>query len=141
MHRIGTIFTVDPNDVTDQINTERLAELRDLTTSLGSRNIVRLHDLRSYIGKASSLASLLYTCNPFVHMRYAAVYCPQAGAPFNCRWRSYIEIPLRWISAFLKAESSHLKRRFPVVWVPFLRSTAGSRRFSRAASPTLIGRC
>ena len=90
---IGASFTVDPTGVIAQIQPQRVEELRSLTRSIGSSNVVRIRDLRTYIGKAQSFASLLYTWHPFVHMMYAAVYSPQGGAPPGFCWRSQIDIP------------------------------------------------
>ena len=49
---------------------------------------------------------------PSVHMFYAAIHSPAAGAPRDCRWVRQISMPLAWITAFLSVHSGNLERRF-----------------------------
>ena len=46
----------------------RLDELSQLCESLARHNTVTLRALRSFTGKCQSMASILYTWRPFVHM-------------------------------------------------------------------------
>ena len=77
-----------------------------------SRNVVCLKELRSFVDKIQSLASLLYTWRPFVHMFYAAMHAPAGDCPRVGCWIKQILVPLTWIRAFLKGSEGVTERIF-----------------------------
>ena len=113
---IGATFSTHAGGLDATIKAERLEELSLLTDKLLSSNLVSTADLRSYIGKAQSIASLLFTWRPFVHMMYAALKEDgTSDAPPNCRWTRQVRIPLLWIRAFLQStEPGSLVRSWTV---------------------------
>ena len=82
--------------------------------SISSQNVVSLKALRSLTGKLQSIASLLYTWRPFVHMLYAAVHTPDTsgGCPKGCCWFRQIAIPVGWIRTFLAENPGDIRRIF-----------------------------
>ena len=80
----------------------RLDELKDMIAAIRSNNFVSVKTLRTFTGKAQSIASLLFTWRPFVHMLYACIMADAVGhALAGHRWMSQIPIPLNWLEAFL----------------------------------------
>ena len=101
----------------------RLDELAGLCTQLARKNTVTLKELRSYAGKCQSMATIIYTWRPFVHMLYGAVYSrPSPRLPEHLRYRCQIDAPLAWITAFLHGKKSDLVRVMDVD-VHFRRGT------------------
>ena len=60
------------------------------------------------------LAVLLRAWRPFVSMMWAPLNRPesQGSAPPGCLWRPAVDIPLRWLSAFLNGTQVALVRDF-----------------------------
>ena len=111
---IGHTFAVTSDGITATILADRLDEVRLLTSKLVATNVVSLTELRSYVGKIQSMASLLFTWRPFVHMCYAVIHGPGGEAPVNCRWTKQLQTPLLWIQAFLSEQVGDLVRHFSV---------------------------
>ena len=70
---IGATFTVREDGVEATIVAARLAELKELAHGIRYSNTVSVKALRTFTGKCQSMASLLYTWRPFVHMFHAAI--------------------------------------------------------------------
>ena len=69
---IGATFSVIPEGVEATITEARVAELREMARHIRhDSNVVAVRLLRTFIGKAQSMASLLWVWRPFVHMMYA----------------------------------------------------------------------
>ena len=99
---IGATFSATNDGIEATILSSRLLELKELALEIRSSNIVSVKALRTFTGKCQSMASLLYTWRPFVHMFYAAIQtCETGTAPAGCRWVKQIIHPLEWIIAFL----------------------------------------
>ena len=111
---IGATFSIAGRVVTATIQQQRLDELLQLAEAMLLTNVVTVKQLRSFTGKAQSVASLLFTWRPFVHMLYGAMCNTQSRAPNNCVWRQQIEVPVRWIVAFLKGRTGNLERTLSV---------------------------
>ena len=90
----------------------RMTEIKVLADDISRNNVVSLKVLRTFTGKCQSVASLLFTWRPFIHMLYAAIYSAIGDAPTNCRWTRQIWIPLAWIQAFLAGSSGTIERFF-----------------------------
>ena len=112
---IGAQFKCENVGVMATITAARLQELRELTVKLLASNVVSLPILRTYTGKAQSMASLLYTWRPFVHMLYGAMSVGAPGdAPSNCIWTKQVLVPLLWLRAFLQQQHGNLRRHWNV---------------------------
>ena len=90
----------------------RMDEIKALAEDIIARNVISLKELRTFTGKCQSVASLLFTWRPFVHMLYGAIYAPPGDAPAGCRWVRQCIIPLQWILAFFAGTSGQLERFF-----------------------------
>ena len=99
---IGGNCEVTPHEVTLSIDSERVQELLDLTESYMRLNVISLKQLRSYAGKVSSFASVVYYLRPFLSCIWA-VLCSDgsSNAPSNCAWVKQFLHALKWIRAFL----------------------------------------
>ena len=81
-----------------------------MAAEIRGENVCTFKGLRTFTGKAQSIASLIYTWRPFVHMLYGALYGPPTDAPPNCLWTRQILIPLHWIQSFLNGSEGNLVR-------------------------------
>lgn len=112
---IGGTFVASRSAIEASITAARLDELRSLTDAILAANTVTVSRLSTYIGKAQSMASLLFAWRPFVHMLYGALMTDSIGnAKPNERWVKQIRIPLVWIRSFLSGVSGMLTRRLTV---------------------------
>ena len=113
---IGANLTVLNRAVEVCILQSRLDDVRSLIDAVQARNVVSLKALRTLTGKLQSIASLMYTWRPFVHMMYAALYKYEDSG--NCArgfcWRRQIQTPIDWIRAFLAENHGNLRRVFTV---------------------------
>ena len=67
--------------VTCNVRSDRLDELFELALRHVKANVISIKDLRTFVGKAQSMASLLYSWRPFLSMLWAAIYSVQSNAP------------------------------------------------------------
>ena len=89
----------------------RLDELAELCEQFRTGNTVSLRRLRSFAGKCQSMAAVLYTWRPFVHMLYGAIYAPQCPAlPNGMLYTKQIDQPVSWIVSFLKGHEKGIVR-------------------------------
>ena len=88
-----------------------------------ANNVIGLPQLRTYTGKAQSMASLLYTWRPFVHMLYGAIH----GAPDEYQiWTKQVRPAITWLLAFLDSHAAgNLIRTFDVGDGALLCTAAG----------------
>ena len=102
--------------VTAQIKPAIVSEVRKLTDTFLQNNVISKKDLRSFIGKVSHIASLVFALRPFLTEIWACLTTDlDSNAPPNCVWTRQIAKTLRWISAFLNETSeSIILRRFSV---------------------------
>ena len=49
-----------------QVKPDTVEEVRELTASMLSRNIISVKELRTYTGKCTSIASVIFTWGPFL---------------------------------------------------------------------------
>ena len=110
---IGCTIAVDVANATvvATIMEASIAELLSLTLGYLNTNVVGIKNLRSYIGKAQSIASLLFIWRPFVGMLWAALFSDSL-APGGCIWLKQIHEPLSWLSLFMTSHSGALTRTF-----------------------------
>ena len=101
----------DRKHVIVQIIKGRLDELHEMTIDILGKNYILKSVLRTYTGKAQSMASVIITWRPFVHMLYGAIYSDASNSQV---WTKQIRIPLEWILAFLTMRAGNLRRSFDV---------------------------
>ena len=94
------------------VRRDRLDELYWLSISHLASNCISFKDLRTYVGKAQSMASLIYVWRPFLSMIWAALFAPSSNAPTNCVWTKQVQEPLSWILAFLARSAGSVTREF-----------------------------
>lgn len=111
---IGQTVSAVPEGIELRVSAERVQELRGLTEEAMATNVVAVKWLRSYIGKANSFASVLVFWRPFLQDLWGALYAMDgaSNAPVGCIWRTQIDIPLRWIAAFLDGVSGAMHRLY-----------------------------
>jgi hypothetical protein len=112
---IGLTITIGDAWVRATIKADRVEELLEMTTDFLSRNVLSVKEVRSYVGKASNFAQLLFTWRPFLGELWAsfsAAAMKNSGAPVNCVWRRQILSALKWLQAFLQREAGAIVRIF-----------------------------
>ena len=107
-----SVHSSNSGGVMASILASRMDEIKVMADDIARNNVVGLKLLRTFTGKCQSVASLLFTWRPFIHMLYAAIYCLNGDAPPGCRWVRQIGIPLSWIQAFMAGVSGQLERFF-----------------------------
>ena len=84
-----------------------------LTKRFVAANLVSLKDLRSYVGKLTHMASLVYMLRPFLLELYAALKIDlQTNAPAGSIWTKQIISSLRWISALIAGAHGTFARSY-----------------------------
>ena len=109
---IGASLSIEATDrLTITIVQSRLDELRVMCRQMLSGNTVSLKSLRSFTGKCQSVASILHTWRPFVHMLYASLHSSTDSRPHEGSvWTKQIQVPTDWIACFLDGHRSDLVR-------------------------------
>ena len=95
----------------------RIKDLHQWLDKLRSSNVISLKDLRSFTGKCSNFASLLYTWRPFLNELWAALHYDDqdaSKAPKGCVWLKQGTHTLRWLEAFLEGQSGTIIRSFSI---------------------------
>ena len=103
--------------VTAAVKDQILDDVRKDLEEMWSSNVIPIKVLRRAIGRAVCVSSLLYCWRPFVAMLWAPLSATATlgNPPLNCIWRRSVEVPLRWISAFLAKRAGSLTREFDVL--------------------------
>ena len=112
---IGLTITIGDAWVRATIKADRVKELLDMTNDFLSRNVISVKEMRSYVGKASNFAQLLFTWRPFLGELWASFSSDAmkaSGAPLNCIWRRQVLSALRWLKSFLQREAGAIVRIF-----------------------------
>lgn len=112
---IGLTITVGDAWVRATIKADRVTELSEMTDDFLSKNVLSIKEVRSYVGKASNFAQLLFTWRPFLGELWASFRADAlkaSGAPHNCIWLRQIRSALLWLRAFLRRECGAIVRIF-----------------------------
>ena len=90
----------DAHTIRVSIKKEFMEELTAMTQDFLKRNVVGRRDLKSYTGKVSHVANMIWVIKPFMEQLWAA--CESSGgSKQGCVWRRQIDDALSWIKAFL----------------------------------------
>jgi hypothetical protein len=75
-------------------------------------NVISITLLRSVVGKASAIASVLFTWRPFLVELWGALFdaAASAGAPAGCLWTKQVATPLNWLRVFLQESHCQFDR-------------------------------
>ena len=100
------------------ILSDKLAELEELARDILTRNVVGRTPLRSFVGKAQSVASIVFVMRPFLADIWGALSAPEAArpasGPANCVWLRQIEHAVTWLLAFFAGSRLGICRRLSV---------------------------
>ena len=111
---VGVQLLSRPNEIRVEVPEAKIMELTTIIKDVLSSNVVSKKHLRTLIGKAMSIASVIYTWRPFIHELYRALHSTDTHAPVNCVWVKQVHHSLSWILTFLSSESGCIERTFSV---------------------------
>jgi len=97
------------------IKPDTVADVRELTEKVAKCNVVSTKELRSFVGKRTAVASLVFMWSPFLKPLWASLTTAgteKSMAPRNCVWVKQFQEPLVWIQAFLAAEGDMITRTY-----------------------------
>ena len=109
---IGVRLAVEEDKVVAKVTEEKVVELTGLLTELLKGNVVTKKVLRSVIGKAMSIASVIYVWRPFIQQMYTALHSEEGHAPSGCIWVKQIQHACQWLLTFLAGEKAGITREF-----------------------------
>ena len=114
-HRIGMYISLFPGRVEVSIPPDKVDELERMTLDFLKSNVVSVKALRTYVGKAMSIASVIFTWRPFLNQIFAAIHSDGDSTASNgCIWLRQIEHSLLWFKAFFTSLKHHLVRTWPL---------------------------
>jgi hypothetical protein len=115
---IGCRFEIFPGEVHVTLTADKVSELLELTLAMMQSNVTTFKDLRSFVGKATHFASILYPWRPFLLELWGALASTDrntaTNAPTNCIWTRQITRPLSWILAFLRGHAGAITMKYSV---------------------------
>ncbi len=95
------------------VKEELVQDLIELSTGILRSNVCAVKRLRTYLGKATHVASLVKLISPFLHRIWAALNDEGARrAPDGCVWTEQIAPAVGWILSFCKEEQGTIARRY-----------------------------
>ena len=112
---IGVEIQVKPWEILISLPLSKLQELEQIILEMLSHNIVTVKLLRSFAGKCSNVATVLYVWRPFLSQLWAALAARDAeltNAPSNCVWTKQIETSLCWIQSFIRGQTGAITRTY-----------------------------
>ena len=111
---VGVKLQMSHSHVRVEVPESKVQELISMIDGCLSSNITSKKTLRTLIGKAMSIASVLYTWRPFLHELYASLHCKESNAPAGCVWTKQLSHSLGWLRRFMSEENGHIVRVFNV---------------------------
>ena len=111
---VGVRFAVAPERVRVEVPESKVLELLSLIEETLGSNVVSKKSLRTLIGKAMSIASVIYTWRPFLNELYSALHCNDTKAPPGCVWTKQLSHCLSWLKVFLTEEGGCIERVYSV---------------------------
>lgn len=106
---IGVQLAVRADSIEVEVPESKVSELLQLLKEALSGNVVSRKMLRTIVGKATSIASVLYVWRPFVQEMSAALHA-SSEAPPGCVWVKQIRHAATWLIKFLSAEVQGIRR-------------------------------
>ena len=112
----SAVFNIDLDReaITVQVKDDIVAEVKDTVENMMKQGAIDISALQTLAGQSNCIAGLLYTWRPFVSMLYGPIYDTRSRCPFNGQkvWRCALDVPLTWMSAFLKGVRGTLSRTY-----------------------------
>eukprot|EP00435_Cladocopium_sp_Y103_P032334 s1069_g8.t1 len=107
---IGVELSILQDGIEAVVPQEKVLELSDLLTKVLQCNVTPKKTLRTIIGKAMSIASVLYCWRPFIQELYTALYVTDTQAPKECIWTKQVKHTVIWLLTFLQGEMAGIRR-------------------------------
>ena len=107
-------FLQDEPGLKVTVKEEILADVAADISEINKKNYVTVEKLRELAGRATCISSLIHVWRPFVSMLWGPIYSSRSRCPFNPDrvWKSAVEIPLRWMQAFLDGARGTVSRTY-----------------------------
>lgn len=109
---IGVDLHVGHDSIQAIVPEAKVVELRELLSESLRENVLPKKKLRTIIGKAMSIASVLYCWRPFIQEMYTALYAEETHAPSQCVWVKQIRHTFLWVLTFLNGEHNGIVRTY-----------------------------
>ena len=116
---IGVELSINELGVEAVVPEEKVAELIGIIKQMLQSNVIAKKQMRTLIGKAMSIASVLFCWRPFLQELYTALYAEDTHAPRECIWTKQVKHTLIWLLTFLNDEMAGIRRQY------VLRNIAG----------------
>lgn len=109
---IGIELTIQEDGIEAKVPEAKVHELQSMMNEALMANVLSKKTLRTMIGKAMSIASVLFCWRPFIQELYVALHVEESMAPPGCVWVKQIRHTLIWLLTFLSGEMAGILRRY-----------------------------
>eukprot|EP00435_Cladocopium_sp_Y103_P060722 s646_g22.t1 len=111
---IGVELSILSSGMEALVPQEKVCELSDLLRRTLQSNVVPKKLLRTIIGKAMSIASVIFCWRPFIQELYTALYVKDTNAPRECIWTKQVHHTILWLLTFLRGEMAGIRRTYTI---------------------------
>ena len=112
---IGMNIRLAMDAVHVDIPADKVLEIEAICLKFLEGNVISVADLKTFVGKAMSIATIIFTWRPFLSQIYAAMKPdPSSKAPPNCIWTKQVQTPIKWLLAFVHSMKTHLTRTWQI---------------------------
>lgn len=111
---IGVELAINSSGIEAVIPQEKVLELAELFQQMLQKNVIAKKTMRTAVGKAMSIASVLFCWRPFLQELCTALHAVDTNAPKECIWTKQVRHTLLWLLAFLKDEMAGIRRQYTV---------------------------
>eukprot|EP00435_Cladocopium_sp_Y103_P033053 s1409_g8.t1 len=111
---IGVELSINPSGIEAVVPSEKVLELTDLLQQMLRSNVIAKKSMRTAVGKAMSIASVLFCWRPFLQELYMALHTEDTKAPRECIWTKQVRHTLLWLLTFLKDEVAGIRRQYTI---------------------------
>ena len=112
---VGVTLRVRAWEIDATVPQEKLTDLEAIIVEMMSSNVVAVKPLRSFAGKCTNIATLVYAWRPFLNQIWAALSqhdTELSRAPTQCVWTKQIVNSLTWLLAFIRGQQGSITRTF-----------------------------
>jgi len=109
---IGIELTIQEDSIEAKVPESKVQELQSMMKEALGGNVLSKKTLRTMIGKAMSIASVLFCWRPFIQELYVALHAEESMAPPGCVWVKQIRHTIIWLLTFLSGEMAGIVRRY-----------------------------
>lgn len=111
---IGVELAIDAEGIEAVVPAEKVLELQHILTNMLKENVIAKKQMRTAVGKAMSIASVIFCWRPFLQELYVALHTEDSRAPSGCIWTKQVRHTLVWLLTFLKDELAGIRRKYTV---------------------------